>query len=163
MRGLFTLHLLLTGLWLVLTETYTALNVVLGFAIAFVVVVLFGRATENSHYSGMLWRLLRFSGYFLVILFKANVQVAVDVVTPPHYMKPRIIVYDVSDLTLVQTVTLSNAISLTPGTLSADISDDAAKLYIHCMYAADREAAVAAIDELKMRLMWDVFLREPTA
>jgi multicomponent Na+:H+ antiporter subunit E len=110
----------------------------------------------------MIWRLVRFSGYFLVILFKANIQVAIDVVTPPHFMKPRIIAYDVSDLTLVQTVTLSNAISLTPGTLSADISDDAAKLYIHCMYAEDREAAVASIDELKVNLMRDVFLQDLT-
>ena len=163
MRGLFILHLLLAGLWLVLTEAYTGLNFVVGFVIGYVVVVLFGRATENRHYSGMIWRLIRFSGYFVVILFKANIQVAVDVVTPPHYMKPRIVVYDVSDLTLVQTVTLSNAISLTPGTLSADISDDGGKLYIHCMYAADRDAAVAAIDDLKHHLMRDVFLQPPAA
>ncbi|MFW6336233.1 MAG: Na+/H+ antiporter subunit E [Phycisphaeraceae bacterium] len=163
MRGLFILHLLLAGLWLVLTESYTGLNFAVGFVIGYVVVVLFGRATENSHYSGMIWRLVRFSAYFLTILFKATVEVAMDVLTPPHHMKPRIIRYDVSDLTLVQTVTLSNAISLTPGTLSADISDDAAKLYIHCMYAADRDAAVAAIDDLKSHLMRDVFLREDAA
>jgi multicomponent Na+:H+ antiporter subunit E len=163
MNRLFILHVLLTGLWCVLTESYTGLNFLVGFVVAYVVVVLFGRATEDRHYSGMIWRLIRFSGYFTYILFKANVQVAIDVVTPPHFMKPRIIVYDVSDLTLVQTVTLSNAISLTPGTLSADISDDAAKLYIHCMYAADRDAAVAAIDDLKSHLMRDVFLREDAA
>lgn len=163
MKGLFIVHMLLTGFWLVLTDSVTALNFLLGFAIAYVVVVLFARGAGNRHYSGMIWRLMRFCGYFLLILFKANVQVAIDVVTPPHYMKPRIIAYDVSDLTLVQTVTLSNAISLTPGTLSADISDDGETLYIHCMYAADREAAVAAIDDLKAHLMRDVFLQESAA
>ena len=161
MRGLFILHLMLTGLWLVLTDSYTGLNFLMGFTIAYIVVVLFGRATGNRHYSGMIWRLSRFLGYFAAILIKANIEVAVEILTPKHNMKPRIITYDVSDLTLVQTVTLSNAISLTPGTLSADISEDGRTLCIHCMYAADREAAVAAIDDLKAHLMQDVFLQEP--
>lgn len=163
MRGLFILHLMLAGLWLVLTESYTGLNFLFGLAIAYVVVVLFAHSTGNRHYTSMLLRCVRFLAYFLTIMVKANVQVAREVLTPGYGMTPRVLAYDVSDLNEVRTATLANAITLTPGTLSADISEDGRTLYIHAMYAADREAAVAAIDDLKMHLMRDIFLEEPRA
>jgi len=159
MSGLFLLHLVLTALWLVLTESYTGPNFLFGFFIAYVVVVLFAHATGDRHYTSMAFRLVRFAGYFVFILIKANLQVAREVITPGHGMTPRVIAYDVRDLTDVQTVTLSNAITLTPGTLTADVSDDGATLYVHCMYAQDRAGAVAEIDRLKRNLIEGVFAK----
>ena len=74
-------------------------------------------------------------------------------------MHPRIIRYPVTGLSHTQMTTLASAITLTPGTLSADVDEAGQTLYIHCMYAHDRDAAVADLDELRDRLMREVFGR----
>ena len=82
-----------------------------------------------------------------------------EIVTPGLRMTPRIIRYDVADLTPVEVTTLANAITLTPGTLTMDVDERGDTLYIHCMYADDRDAAVAELDDLRRRLMEGVFGR----
>jgi len=157
MMGLFLLHLILTAVWLLLTEDVGALNLLLGIFIAWVAVVMYAHATGDRHYTRMLRRVVAFAVYFIFILFKANWQVAREVISPDHGMKPRLLRYDVSGLTHVQVTTLANAITLTPGTLSADIDETGQTLLIHCMYAENREDAIAELDELRDRLMKGVF------
>jgi multicomponent Na+:H+ antiporter subunit E len=101
--------------------------------------------------------LLSFTIYFLRILVIANLQVAREILTPGFQMSPRLLRYDVSDLTDVQTTFLANTITLTPGTLSVDVSEEADFLYVHCMYARDRDSILAELDELKDRILKEVF------
>jgi len=157
MMILVLLNISLTLLWMMLTQSSSFLNGVLGFAVSAVVVTLAARAGGYGAYLGRLFNLVRFAAYFLYILVKANLDVAWEIVTPNLNMKPRIIRYDVRGLTPVQVTTLANAITLTPGTLSADIDDAGGYLFIHAMYAEDRKAAVQGLNELRDRLMWLVF------
>ena len=60
-------------------------------------------------------------------------------------------------LTDVEVTTLANAITLTPGTLSADLSPDGETLFIHAMYAEDTDEALAAVDQLRYALLREVF------
>ena len=108
-------------------------------------------------YGSKAWRLLSFAGFFLRILVQANLQVAGEVLTPGLSMAPRIIAYRLREMNDVQVTTFANAISLTPGTLSVDVSDDARYLFVHAMYARDRDKAVADLDELRERIMNQVF------
>ena len=95
--------------------------------------------------------------YFLYILVKANLDVAWEIITPGYAMKPRMIRYDVTGLTPIQITTLANAITLTPGTLSADINDAGDTLYIHAMYAEQKQDATKDLDELRDKLLKLVF------
>lgn len=157
MIQLFLLNLFLATVYVVLTDDLSALNLLTGFFIGALVVTIYARATDRPSYFGKIGRLLRFSGYFVRILTKANVQVAWEIITPGYTMSPRIIRYPVRDLSAVQITTLANAITLTPGTLTVDVDEPGEYLHIHCMYAADRDDAVAAIDELRDRLVREVF------
>jgi len=157
MIQLFLLNLFLAAVYVVLTDDLSALNLLTGFFIGSLVVTIYARATDRPSYFGKIGRLLRFIGYFLRILTKANLQVAWEIITPGFSMSPRIIRYPVHELTAVQTTTLANAITLTPGTLTVDVDEPGGYLHIHCMYAADRAAAVSQIDDLKDRLVREVF------
>jgi multicomponent Na+:H+ antiporter subunit E len=84
--------------------------------------------------------------YFLYELIKANLQVAMDVITPKFYMKPAIIEFPLDAKTDLEITFLANVITLTPGTLSLDVSEDRKSLYIHAMYVDDKEEF---IDEIK--------------
>ncbi len=153
----FLLNLLLAGLYLALTDEVTFFNLLIGFAIGFVIMMVASRARGGTGYGRRMWGLVRFVGYFLFILTKANLQVTWEIITPGFRMHPRIIRYPVSGLTPTQVTMLASAITLTPGTLTADIDEAGDTLYIHCMYARDRDSAVRDLDELRDRLMREVF------
>ena len=52
---------------------------------------------------------------------------------------------------------MANCITLTPGTLLVDASDDGRWLYVHCMYAEDRAKAIDGLRKLEDRLRREVF------
>ncbi|QDU33799.1 Na(+)/H(+) antiporter subunit E1 [Poriferisphaera corsica] len=160
MSSLFLMNLLLAGIWLALSSEVTFLNVAMGLIIGALLIALYTRALGRDNYLLKLIRFLLYSIYFLKILIKVNFQVAYEVITPGYKMSPRIIRYPVEGLTDIQITTLANSITLTPGTLSADVDDNDPNgkcLYIHCMYAQDRKEAISELDELKTRMLWEVF------
>jgi len=153
----FLLNLFLMAVYVALSGEVSFFSALAGFVIGLLIVTMIGRATGNGGYVRRVWGVVKFGVYFLYILVKANLEVAREILTPGFTMTPRIIRYPVDGLTPVEVTTLANAITLTPGTLSADITDDSSVLYIHCMYAEQREDAVEAIDELRNWLMREVF------
>lgn len=157
MTRLFLLNLFLAIVYVALTGEVTVWNFVAGFVLGYLVLSLVARAMGESSYAGKVLRLISFLGYFLVKLVKTNVEVAWEILTPRYAMTPRILRYPVADLTPGQLTTLANAISLTPGTLTTDVDDEGHYLYVHCMYAADREEMIREIDRLKQRMIREVF------
>jgi multicomponent Na+:H+ antiporter subunit E len=160
MTNRFLLNLFLAGVYVALVGRVTFLDAATGFLIGMLIITMIGRSDRKGGYLHRVWGLFKFGVYFMAVLIKANVQVAREILTPGFSMTPRIVRYPVADLTAIETTTLANAISLTPGTLSADISDDGNTLYVHCMYAESREAAIDDLDELKCWLIREVFDHE---
>ena len=93
----------------------------------------------------------------MLLLIRSNLQIAREILTPGWAQSPRILRYEVGGLSEVETTVLANSISLTPGTLAVDVSDDGRHLYLHCMYARDRAAQLREIDRLRERLERWVF------
>jgi multicomponent Na+:H+ antiporter subunit E len=154
---MFMLNLLLALLWMFMWASYDIYTLTAGLVIGYLLVGFVSRASGQVQYGTRVWRLLSFTVYFMTILFKANLQVAREVITPGLGMSPRIIAYPVAGMTDGQITTFSNALTLTPGTLTTDVAEDGRTLYIHCMYAEDRDRAVAELDELRDRIMREVF------
>lgn len=119
-----------------------------------------GRATPVKSVGAFftrLGKLVMFSAYFVKILVKSNWVVAKVVLGGKWDQQPRIVRYGVEGMTDLQVTVLANAITLTPGTLSMDVSDDGKYLYVHCMNAPDRDAAIKDIDELRDHILREVF------
>jgi multicomponent Na+:H+ antiporter subunit E len=72
--------------------------------------------------------------FFLKELIVASIEVAYDVVTVHHMAEPGIIAYPLDARTDLEITILANIISLTPGTLSIDVSKDRSTLFIHALY-----------------------------
>jgi multicomponent Na+:H+ antiporter subunit E len=60
-------------------------------------------------------------------------------------MTPGIVSVPLDVTTDLEITILANVISLTPGTLSLDVSDDRKVLYVHSMYIKDREDFIRSI------------------
>jgi multicomponent Na+:H+ antiporter subunit E len=88
-----------------------------------------------------LYQLVSFLLFFIWELILANLRVAYDVLTPRLHMRPGVIDIPLDVKTGAEITLLANLLSLTPGTLSLDVSEDRKTLYIHAMYIdTDAEA-----------------------
>ena len=74
-------------------------------------------------------------------------------VTPTHYMKPAVIAVPLDARTEGEIALVANLISLTPGTLSLDVSSDRRVLYLHVMYLDDLEQTRAQIKQFEARVL----------
>lgn len=154
---MFLLNILLAVLWMAMWDSFDIWTLGSGLVLGYLVLGLFSRTLQGAGYGATVWNLLSFACYFIRILVKANLQVAWEVLTPGWKIQPRIVRYPVGHLSDVQLTALSSAISLTPGTLTVDVSDDQQHLYVHAMYARSHDDAKAGLDELHDRLMKEVF------
>ena len=57
-----------------------------------------------------------------------------------HRSRPGIIAVPIEARTDLEITTLANLVSLTPGTLSLDVSGDRRTLYVHAMFVDDPES-----------------------
>lgn len=82
---------------------------------------------------------------FLRELLLSAVRVAVFAIQPRLSLRPSIVAYPLTAPSDAEITLLANLITLTPGTLSVDVSDDRKWLFIHCIDAPDSEAVINAI------------------
>lgn len=146
MRTRFLLNILLTFVWVALTGSFSFNNFVFGFALSFGILwVISSSVGGRPKYFQLPFQFVGFMFFFLFELVKANIQVAYDVVTPTFYMKPAIVRVPLDAKSDLEITLLANLISLTPGTLSLDVSDDKKVLYLHAMFVKDEEKFVQEI------------------
>jgi multicomponent Na+:H+ antiporter subunit E len=91
---------------------------------------------EEVSYKERLKRIPKQIHYFSILIvqiIKASIVVAKIVLQPKINIKPGIIAVPIRAKTDVGITAISNTISLTPGTLTIDVSDDRSALYVHCI------------------------------
>lgn len=147
MKVQFLLNILLTVVWVFLTGSLATVNFIFGFLLSFLVLWLVSRNEKSRKYFRIAPRLVSFLLYFFYELIKANLQVAADVITPKFYMTPGIVEFPLDAKTNLEITFLANVISLTPGTLSLDVSEDRKVLYIHAMYINNKEDFIQDIKQ----------------
>ncbi len=99
------------------------------------------------------FRLLLFLIYYLKELVLSSLYVAYDIITPTDYMKPGIVAVPVDLKTDTAIIAFVNLISMTPGSLSVDMSPDKKIIYVHAMYLFDKEEFIRKIKrELEGRI-----------
>ena len=92
-------------------------------------------------------RLIGFALFYMGELVLANVRLARDILTRRLYARPAVIAVPLEPLSDPQLMALVNLVTMTPGTLSLDLSDDRRVLFIHSMYENDPEALRREIKE----------------
>lgn len=113
----------------------------LGFVLGYAALWLSKPLYPDTRYFAKLPKTIQLAGYFLRELLVSNLRVLWDVITPGHINRPGIIGVPLSASTNLEIFILANLISLTPGTLSVDLSEDRKTLYVHVMFLDDVEAA----------------------
>lgn len=137
---MFVANLLLALTWIAMSGEFGATNFAIGFALGYLVLLVTRRSTGPSSYFGRTWCFVRFVGFYLREVWLANLRVAYDVITPTHHMRPSIVAVPLDVRSDAEITLLANLLTMTPGTLSMDVSDDRTTLYVHSMFVDDPEA-----------------------
>lgn len=134
MTNRLLLNLLLAIAWVFLTGKLDFVNLIEGFIIGYIILFISKSAFGGTKYFMRVPQIVNFILYFLKELIVANLKVAYDIITPKNLMKPGIIALPLEAKTDLEITLLANLITLTPGTLSLDVSHDKKTLYIHVLY-----------------------------
>lgn len=97
-------------------------------------------------------RLVWLASRFVVDLVTANLQVAGAVLRPTLDVRPGIVAVPVS-VRGVRLVILANYVTLTPGTISVDVSRDHSRLYVHALDLTTPEELRAQVAEVERRIV----------
>jgi multicomponent Na+:H+ antiporter subunit E len=92
---------------------------------------------------------------FLWDLWNSSVQVALAVLSPTDRTKPRLVTIPLRAKSDLEITLVANFISLTPGTLSIDVSPDRKTLLIHDIFAGEssEDSRAAVRDGIETRVL----------
>ncbi len=129
------LNILLALAWLALTGQFTPTNLVIGLGLGYVLLWLTRQTTQRpSNYFNKVQQVVGFILFFLWELILANLRVTYDILTPRHHMRPGVVAIPLDIESDAAITLLANLITLTPGSLSLDVSSDRRTLYVHAMH-----------------------------
>jgi multicomponent Na+:H+ antiporter subunit E len=143
----FAVNLMLAFVWASLMGISFG-NFVLGFVLGFVVLALSRPFVGSAGYVRSGLALLRLSVVFLEELVRANLRLARDVLRRKPQFAQAVLRIQVPDLGPGQAAFLGALVSLTPGSITVDISADGKTLFVHTVYARDPEVARRAVGDL---------------
>lgn len=151
--------LMLTLIWVALQGSLSLgnllLGVVFGAAILRISRPIFDDPAESRRLRDgvrpvrRLWQVLVLVVVFLRELVVSALQVARYTLQPTLQIRPAIVKYPLDVQTPREITVLANLISLTPGTLSLDVSPDSKHLYVHAIsvYSEDGSDVIVDIKE----------------
>ncbi len=148
MINVVTLNFALAITWAALTGNISLGGLVVGFLFGSAALYLTRPLFPGSQsYFRKVGKWIKLIVLFLYELIVSSIQVVWDVLTPQQKSRPGVISVPLDAKGEMEVLLVTNLISLTPGTLSLDVTEDCNTLYIHAMFADDPDAIRKQIKE----------------
>lgn len=148
---------LLAVFWLLLNSTIEPGHVLLGILLGWALPLFARRFWPEREPVVRAWRLVPFIGIVLIDIVTANLRVARAVLGPVGRLDPGFIRVPLDLRSDLGIAFLANTVSLTPGTISADLSEDRRELLVHYLDERDPDRLVGDIKERYERPIREVF------
>ena len=132
-------NILLAFVWASVTGRFNLSNVLVGMILGYVVLFVAQPIMGPSNYFSRIHNALGFALFYIWELILANLRVAYDVLTPKPRIRPGVLAIPLEAKSDAEITMLANLITLTPGSVSLDVSSDRRFLYLHAMYIDDLE------------------------
>ncbi|MEX0408125.1 Na+/H+ antiporter subunit E [Aquibium sp. LZ166] len=134
---IYLINILLALAWVAVTGSATISNFLFGFVLGAGALYLIREQAGSLGYFRRTRRVVSLFALFLYELVLSSWRVAVLVVQPRMDLKPGIFAYPLKVDREFEITLLANLITLTPGTLSVDVSEDRRFLYVHALDCSD--------------------------
>lgn len=150
---------LLTAVWAAVTGSASLPNLVLGFGVGMIALYLIREQMGAFSGFGRPLAMASLALLFLKELILSAWRVARLVMSPRMDLQPGIFAYRLKVDRDFEIALLANLITLTPGTLSVDVSADRTLLYVHAIDCSDVEQARRDIEQGFERKILEAFHR----
>ncbi|WP_417769389.1 Na+/H+ antiporter subunit E [Stappia sp.] len=157
MTSLFLINILLALAWGAVTGSFAEANLLFGFLLGTFGLYIIREQVGTGRYTRRLWQIISLALLFVYELLLSALRVAVIVLRPKIDLKPGIIAYPLTVDRDFEITMLANLITLTPGTLSVDVSEDRKTLYVHCIDVPDKQSTIDDIKNGFERKILEVF------
>ncbi|WP_088279305.1 Na+/H+ antiporter subunit E [Ideonella sp. A 288] len=137
--------------WLMLNESASAGQWLLGALLALVIPWLLAPLRPERSPIRSWTALARLVGVVLWDIVRSNVDVARRVLGRDAAIQPRFVWVPIDLTDPLAIVLLAGIVTTTPGTISAELSDDHRWLLVHALHAPDDAAAEAIVADIKAR------------
>jgi multicomponent K+:H+ antiporter subunit E len=144
-------------LWLLLVADVGAGQVLLAAALAVALPLFAGLLQPERARFGHGWTIVRLARRVLWDILLSNIEVARRILGSESRITPGFVWVPLEISNLHGITALASIITLTPGTLSAELADDRRHLLVHCFNLRDADATVAAIKERYESLLKEIF------
>ncbi len=152
------LSLMLLLVWLLLVNDLSMGHVVLGAAIGIVVPLLTARYWPDRPRVRNLPAIVSYGIIVLYDIVVANVQVAMIVLFRRNdRLRSHFVEIPLELRTPEAIAVLAGTITMTPGTVSADLSSDGRSLLVHCLDADSPDEVVASIKSRYEKRLMEIF------
>ncbi|WP_447926277.1 Na+/H+ antiporter subunit E [Vreelandella sp. EE27] len=151
------LSLLLLFVWLLMARSYAPGQILLGGILAIIIPLVTYRFWDTQLRIKKPWMLVRFILRVLKDIVVANFEVARLVINPWKRLKPHFIEYPLMLEERFTITLLASTISLTPGTVSANLRLDGQSLLIHALDVEDEQALIDQIRERYERPLKEIY------
>ncbi|MBH0158543.1 MULTISPECIES: Na+/H+ antiporter subunit E [Fictibacillus] len=141
------LNLLIGVIWMFLSESYSFASFIVGFVIGSALLFLLNRFIPDSYYFKHVRAILYLIFLFIKELLLANIEVLKWIYKPKLDFQPGILALPIDVKKNWEITLLANLITLTPGTLSVDVSRDQRYIYIHALDLPDVNETIVSIKE----------------
>jgi len=141
MRNLFVLNIFLAVGFSLLLGHFSLSSLTAGFVVGYLALWVTRPLYGPNTYFFKVVKVLQLIVFFVRELLISNFRVLWDVITPSNVSKPGVIAVPLDAKSDFEIMMVANLVSLTPGTLSLDVSDDRKSLYVHVMFLDDVETA----------------------
>ena len=133
------------GLWAALAGDYSITSLAIGYILGFLALWVVRPLFPDDGYFLRVPRLVRLVAVFLRELVLSSLNVARDVLSFRPEARPGIVAVPLRARGETELLVLSSLVTLTPGTLSLDLSEDEETLYVHAMFVDDPDDLRAEI------------------
>jgi len=145
--NILLLNIALMAVWVASTGDFSYGNIFIGFVLSYLVLWWMSSLLGKTPYFRKLPLAIGFAFVLIWEVVKANIRVAWDVVTPTRYRRPGIVAVPLDTKTDLEITVLANLVTLTPGSMCIDVSEDRHTMYIHAMFVDDPELVRKEVKE----------------
>ncbi len=131
--------------WLLMNDAVTPGHAAMGLVLALLVPVFAARLDREFARIGSLRGVPKMAAILLLDIVRSNVTVALQVLGPEQKITPGFIWLPLDIANIHGIAALTSIITLTPGTVSASLSDDRRHLLVHVLHLEDADALILQI------------------
>lgn len=135
----FLLNIFLALVWTFLQGELQGSNFAVGMVLGYLVIAISQQVLGTSAYVRKVGQVVRFVLFALWEIFTASLALAWLIVQPRVQLRPAIVAIPLDAETDLEIASVASLLTLSPGTMSLDVSTDRRTLYVHTIDLDDAD------------------------